>query len=205
MNALVRVPNLLFRNWWVALVRGVVGIVFGIVTLIAPGPSLAAMVLVFGAYSFADGVLLLISVIRRRDGQPPAWVLVLEGVADIGIGVVALFWPGITALGLLWVVAAWALVTGTFEIVAAIRLRKAIKGEWLLALSGVLSIGLGIALIAFPVAGLLTLVWLTGAYALLSGMALVLLSLRLRAWRGPQTTLNVVGAPPKAAPATHPG
>jgi uncharacterized membrane protein HdeD (DUF308 family) len=205
MNALVGVPNLLFRNWWVVLLRGLAGIVFGIATMIAPGLSLAAMVLVFGAYAFADGVLLLISAINRRAGQPPAWMLVLEGVTDIGIGVIALFWPGITALGLLWVVAAWALVTGIFEIGAAIRLRKAIKGEWLLALSGVLSIGLGIMLIVFPVAGLLTLVLWIGAYALLFGVVMVLLSLRLRARRGAQTTLNVVSAPPEAAPATHPG
>jgi len=196
------VPNLLFRNWWAVLLRGLAGIGFGIVTIFAPGLSLAALVLVFGAYSFADGVLLLISATGRREGQPPAWMLVLEGVANIGIGFIALFWPGITSLGLLWVVASWALVTGILEIVAAIRLRKAIKGEWLLAGSGVLSIGLGIMLIVFPVAGLLTLVFWIGAYALLFGAVMVMLSLRLRAT---ETTHGIVRPAPKAAPASHPG
>ena len=93
-----------------------------------------------------------------------------------------LIWPGITALALLYLIAAWALVTGTFEIAAAIRLRKVITGEWLLVLSGIASIALGVALVIFPGPGALVLVLWIGAYALVSGALLIALSFRLRSW-----------------------
>jgi uncharacterized membrane protein HdeD (DUF308 family) len=197
MDALVGIHNHLMRNWWVVLLRGLAAIVFGIIALIAPGISLTALVLVFGAYAFADGVLLIVSAIRRRGEQRPAWVLVLAGIAGIAVGLIALFLPGATALALLWIVAAWALVTGVLEVAAAIRLRKAIKGEWLLALGGVLSIALGVLFILFPAAGLLTLVLWIGAYALIFGIVLFALALRIRAWRGhggSAPVLHVTGA-----------
>jgi uncharacterized membrane protein HdeD (DUF308 family) len=170
----------LSRNWWVVLVRGLVGILFGIVTFFAPGITLAALVLVFGAYAFVDGVLTLVSAIRRRSTTDRWWILVLEGIAGILVGIATLFVPGITALVLLYLIAAWALVTGVLELAAAIRLRKVITNEWLLALGGIVSILLGVLLIVYPGAGALAVVIWIGAYAFVFGALLVALSLRLR-------------------------
>jgi uncharacterized membrane protein HdeD (DUF308 family) len=176
----------LSRNWWVVLVRGIVGILFGIVTFFAPGITLAALVLVFGAYAFVDGVLTLASAIRRRSTTDRWWILVLEGIAGILVGIATLFLPGITALVLLYLIAAWALVTGVLELAAAIRLRKVITNEWLLALGGIVSILLGVLLIVAPGAGALAVVIWIGAYAFVFGALLVGLSLRLRALGTPR-------------------
>ena len=140
----------LARNWWVVLLRGVAGIIFGLATFFAPEISLTVLVLVFGAYAFLDGVLALISAIRRRGATDHWWLLVLEGVMGVAVGVLTFVWPDITALALLYLIAAWALVTGGLEIAAAIRLRKVITGEWLLVLSGIASVALGVMLIFFP-------------------------------------------------------
>ena len=172
----------LVRNWWVVLLRGVAGTIFGLVTFFAPGISLVALVLVFGAYAFADGILAIISAIRRRGESDRWWVLLLEGLAGVGAGVITLLWPGITALALLYVIAAWALVTGGLEIAAAIRLRKVITGEWLLVLAAIASIALGILLVLFPGPGALALVLWIGAYALVSGVLFIALGFRLRSW-----------------------
>lgn len=183
----MRVPVIdvdsLSHNWWVVVLRGLAGMTFGLVTFFAPGISLAALVLVFGAYAFADGVLAIISAIRRERPGDRWWLLLLEGIAGIAAGVVTLLWPGITALVLLYVIAAWALVTGVLEIAAAIRLRKAIKGEWLLVLSGILSVALGVMLVLWPGPGALALVIWIGAYAFVFGVLLLALGLRLRSLR----------------------
>ena len=171
----------LARNWWVVLLRGLAGIAFGMITFVAPGISLAALVLLFGAYAFADGVLALVSAFRRRRRSEA--MLVLQGIAGIAAGVLTVLWPGVTAFALLCLIAAWALVTGGFEIAAAIRLRKAIDDEWLLILSGVASVALGVLLVLFPGPGALALVLWVGAYALVTGVLLVALSLRLRSLR----------------------
>jgi uncharacterized membrane protein HdeD (DUF308 family) len=182
----MRIPvvdvDTLSRNWWAVLLRGIAGILFGVITFLAPGISLTTLVLFFGAYAFADGVLAIASAIMRRGTTDRWWMLLLEGLAGIAAGVVTLFFPGITALVLLYIIAAWALVTGVLEIVAAIRLRKAITGEWLLALSGLASIALGVLLVIAPGAGALALVLWIGAYALVFGALLVALGLRLRSY-----------------------
>ena len=172
----------LARNWWVVLLRGLAGIAFGVLTLVAPGISLAALVLLFGAYAFADGVLALVTAVRRHGTGSQWWMMLLEGIAGIAAGIVTLLWPGITALVLLYVIAAWAIVTGAFEITAAIRLRKAITGEWLLALAGIASVAFGVLMIIAPVAGALVVVLWIGAYALVFGAVMFALALRLRAW-----------------------
>jgi uncharacterized membrane protein HdeD (DUF308 family) len=186
----MRVPvvdvDSLSRNWWAVSLRGLAGILFGIITFFAPGISLAALVLLFGAYAFADGVLAIVSAVRRR-GADRWWLLLLEGLVGIAAGVLTFLWPGITALALLYVIAAWALVTGAFEIAAAIRLRKAITGEWLLALSGVFSIALGVLLVLFPGPGALAVVIWIGAYAFVFGALLFALGLRLRGVGSPRT------------------
>ena len=160
----MRVPVIdldsLTRNWWAVALRGLAGILFGVISFVSPGISLAALVLLFGAYAFADGVLSIVSAVRRR-GADRWWLLLLQGIVGIGAGVVTLLWPGITALALLAVIAAWALVGGALQIAAAIRLRKVITGEWLLALGGVLTIALGVLLILFPFPrALALLIWI---------------------------------------------
>jgi len=180
----------LTRNWWVVLLRGVAGVLFGIMTLIAPAISLAVLVLLYGAYAFADGVLALVTAIRRRGATTRWWMLLLEGITGIAAGVVTLLWPGITALVLLYLIAAWALVTGAFELAAAIHLRRAITGEWLLALSGIASIAFGVLLILYPASGALALVLWIGAYALVFGSLLIALAIRLRSWGSAHGSLH---------------
>jgi uncharacterized membrane protein HdeD (DUF308 family) len=185
----MRVPVIdldsLTRNWWAVALRGLAGILFGVITFVSPGISLAALVLLFGAYSFADGVLSIVSAVRRR-GADRWWLLLLQGIVGIGAGVVTLLWPGITAIALLFVVAAWALVGGALQVAAAIRLRKVITGEWLLALGGVLSIALGVLLVLFPGPGALALVIWIGAYAFVFGILLLVLGFKLRGLRSPR-------------------
>jgi uncharacterized membrane protein HdeD (DUF308 family) len=161
------------------------GILFGIITFFAPGISLAALVLLFGAYALVDGVLAIVSAVRRR-GADRWWLLLLEGLVGIAAGVLTFLWPAITAIALLYVIAAWALVTGAFEIAAAIRLRKAITGEWLLALSGIFSIALGVLLVLYPGPGALAVTIWIGAYAFVFGALLFALGLRLRGVGSPR-------------------
>jgi uncharacterized membrane protein HdeD (DUF308 family) len=172
----------LARNWWALLIRGIAAVIFGALTFMAPGISLLTLVLVFGAYAFADGVLCIVIAIRRQRGRDPWWVLLLEGLAGVGAGIVTLFFPRLTALALLFLIAAWAVVTGVLEIALAIRLRKVISGEWLLALTGLASLALGVVLMLFPGPGVIALVLWTGGYAIVFGTLLIALSLRLRSW-----------------------
>jgi uncharacterized membrane protein HdeD (DUF308 family) len=165
----------------------VAGILFGIITFVAPGISLAALVLLFGAYAFADGVLAIVTAVRRR-GADRWGLLLLEGLVGVAAGILTWLWPGITVLALLYVIAAWALVTGALEIATAIRLRKIISGEWLLALSGIFSIALGGLLVFAPGPGALALVIWIGAYAFVFGAVLVALGFRLRGLRSPRTS-----------------
>ena len=174
----------LARNWWVVLLRGVASIIFGLATLYAPGISAAALVLVFGAYAFADGILAIISAIRRRGANDRWWVLLIEGLMGVTVGVVTLLWFEMSALALLHVITAWALVTGGLEIAAAIRLRKVMSGEWLLVLSGIASVAFGVLLMLFPGASALAVILWIGAYALVSGVLLIVFSFRLRSWAG---------------------
>ena len=178
----------LARKWWIVLLRGVAGVIFGLATFFAPGISLAMLVLVFGAYAFADGILAIFSAIPRR-GEDRWWFLFLDGLMGTAVGVATFLWFQITALALLYLIAAWALVTGGFEIAAAIRLRKVITGEWLLVLSGIASVALGVLLILFPGPGALALVLWIGAYALVSGALLIALGFRLRSWARLQVAL----------------
>lgn len=140
------------------------------------------LVLVFGAYALVDGVFAVVAGIRGVGGS--RWVLFIEGVLGVLAGLVALLWPGITALVLLYVIAFWAIFTGVAEVVAAIALRREIEGEWALILGGILSVIFGIILAVLPGVGLLSLVWLLGLYAILFGIALIVLAFRVRGMRG---------------------
>jgi uncharacterized membrane protein HdeD (DUF308 family) len=186
----------LLRNWWTVLLRGLLAVLFAIITFVAPGISLAALVLVFGAYALADGVLALISAFRRRGRDAPRWFLVLEGLTGIAAGALTLIWPAISALALLYLIAAWALVSGVLEVVAAIRLRKVIRGEWMLALAGIASIAFGVLLALFPGPGALALVLWIGAFALVFGVLLIALAVRLRSFgKGHREDVEFGGTP----------
>lgn len=166
------------RHWWVVALRGLAAIVFGILTFIWPNISLAVLILFFGAYAIVDGVLGLYAATQSRGEH--VWAPVLEGLLSIAAGLVAFFWPGVTALALLFVIATWAILTGVIEVYAAIRLRRVIDNEWALVLSGVLSVVFGILLLVQPGAGVLTVVWLIGGYAIAFGIAMLVFAFRLR-------------------------
>lgn len=175
-----KLATILARNWWMLLLRGLIAIAFGVLTWFQPGISLASLVLLFGAYSMADGVLGAWTAIAGRKEREHWWVLLLEGLVGIGVGLLTFFAPQVTTLALLFYIAIWAVATGVLEIVAAIRLRKEIEGEWLLVLGGLASVGFGVLLMAQPGAGALALLWLIAAYAVAFGVVLVTLAFKAR-------------------------
>src|SRR5262249_10239510 len=170
----------LARNWWALALRGVLAIVIGLIAFLQPGVFVASLVLLFGAYVLVDGVFSIIAGIRAAERHERWWPFALEGLASIVVGILAFVMPAATALVLLYFVAAWAIVTGAIRIGAAVRLRREVRGEWLLILNGALSVILGILIVVRPGTGLLTLVWLLGVYAVIFGVMLVGLALRLR-------------------------
>jgi uncharacterized membrane protein HdeD (DUF308 family) len=169
----------MFRNWWMYLVRGLFAIIFGILALVSPGSTTLALVLMFGAYALLDGVLGVAAGIASYRHFDRWWAVVLEGVTGIVVGILTFFLPNITVLSLLYVIALWAIVTGIFEIVAAIQFRRVISGEWAMILSGLLSVLFGIALFVFPRAGVVSIVWLIGLYAIAFGFVEMIFAFRL--------------------------
>ena len=172
----------LARNWWAIALRGVAAVVFGVLALLQPGTTLAALVLLFGAYAIVEGVFSLIAAVRGRTDEP-RWLLALQAIVSIAAGFVAFLWPGLTALVLLYVIAAWALVIGVLQIVAAVRLHSRIRGEGWLVLSGILSMIFGVLMMWAPGAGALALVLWIGSYAIVFGALLIVLAFRLRGGR----------------------
>ena len=172
----------LHKQWgWIAL-RGVVAVLFGVIALAMPGITLAALVIAWGAYSVADGIVALVAAWQARHDGPQFWSFLGIGLLGIAAGVATFVWPGITQLVLLMVIAGWAVGTGMFEIVAAIRLRKEIQGEWALGLSGALSVLFGLMMFVSPGAGALAVLGLIAAYAIAFGVLLVVLGFRLRSY-----------------------
>lgn len=173
--------EILSRGWWLLVLRGVLAVVFGGMALTWPGLTLYTLVVFFGAYSLIDGIFGIIASITNWSRRDDHWLMLLSGVAGVGIGVVTFRAPDVTALVLLMYIAAWALVTGVLNVAAAIRLRKEIEGEFWLALSGVVSIVAAFAMMLFPGAGALSVIWVIGAYAIVFGVSLTALGFRLRA------------------------
>ncbi len=168
------------RNWGWIVVRGIAAMIFGVLALVLPGITLAALVLLWGAYALADGIIALIAAFRIRDRGKPFWALLVVGILGIAAGILTFIWPGMTAIVLLAFIAAWSLVMGIFQIIAAVRLRKSIENEWLLGLSGLLSIIFGVLMLINPGAGALAVIWVIGAYAIVFGVLLIALGLKLR-------------------------
>lgn len=174
--------NILSRYWWMTLLRGVIWIAFGVMLFTQPGVSLATLMLLFGAFVLADGIGTVITAFGGRGEHENWWVLLLAGLAGIGVGLLTFYNPAITALTLQLLIAMWAVSTGLLQIVAAIRLRKEIQGELWLVAAGLLSVAFGALLVARPVAGALAVLWFIGGYAVVFGVALIALALRVRAF-----------------------
>jgi uncharacterized membrane protein HdeD (DUF308 family) len=168
------------QNWWTFAIRGVAAVIFGVVALIWPGQALQALVLLFGAYALVDGIFAMFAGIAARGYFDRWWVVLLEGIVGVVVGLLTFFWPNTTALVLLYFIAAWALITGIFEIVAAIQLRRVITGEWMLILGGLLSIIFGVLMFVFPGAGAVSVIWLIGFYAIVFGISEIIFAFRLR-------------------------
>ena len=155
-------------------------LLFGVMCCVYPGLTLLVLAMFFGAYVLVDGIFAIISAVSGPKGEKRWWVALLEGIVGITIGVITFFMPVITALGLLYLIAAWAIVTGIFEIAAAITLRKHITNEWLLILAGAASVLFGVLIAVMPSAGALVIVWWLGAYSVVFGILFIALSFRLR-------------------------
>jgi uncharacterized membrane protein HdeD (DUF308 family) len=171
---------LLARNWWLVALRGALFVLFGLMAFAWPGLSLVTLVLLYGVFAIADGVVALVAAIKGRGtGGATGW-LIFVGIAGLIAGVITLLWPGLTALALLYLIAWWCIVKGLFEIVGAIRIRKEIDNEWWLVLGGALSVVFGAILIMRPGAGALALIWLIAVWAIVIGVTLLALAFRLR-------------------------
>jgi uncharacterized membrane protein HdeD (DUF308 family) len=179
-----RFASILYRSWWVLLLRGLAAIAFGVMTFFWPGLSLAALILLFGAYALADGVLTVFAAVVGRKEHAYWWVMLLEGLLGIGIGILVFFAPGLTAFAVLLYIAIRAIATGILQIAAAIRLRHEIQGEWMLILAGLASVLFGIVLIARPGAGALAVLWLIASFAVVFGVLLVILAFKARRFAG---------------------
>ncbi len=173
---------ILFRNWWVLLLRGLISIAFGVLIWFQPEISLAALVLLFGIFSMADGILGVWTAVAERKEREHWGLLFLQGLLGIGIGLLTFFVPSVTTLALVFYIAIWAITTGVLQVVAAIRLRQEIEGEWLLILCGIASVVFGIALIVQPSVGALAVLWLIAAYAIVFGILLVILAFKARSF-----------------------
>jgi len=170
----------LASRWGWVVARGVLGVLFGLFAFSRPGAMAFSVVLLFGCFAFAGGIATVIAAARSGRGGESWGALLLEGLLGIAVGAVALLWPASTALAFVWMIGAWAIATGALEIASAIKLRKLIAHEWLLAIAGGLSIAFGLLMFYRPLAGGLAVVWWLGAYALLFGITMIVLGFRLR-------------------------
>ena len=180
MENLVRV---MADNWWVLLLRGIAAVIFGLLALFWPGLTVYLLLIVFGAYAIFDGIMAVIVAFQRKSEDDGWWAWALDGALSIIIGLMALFWPEATALALIIWMAIWAVVGGIFRIIAAFRLRAEIEGEWALGFSGLLMVIWGVLMALIPAAGLLSIAWLIGIFALLIGIVMIVLAFRLRGMR----------------------
>ncbi len=188
-----RMAGLFAFNSWTLAVRGTVAILCGLAAFFLPAETLFALTMLFGAYALLSGILNLIAAFGSvRHGEH--WrEFLFEGIIGLAAAALTVIWPGATLVAVLYIIAAWAIVTGVFEILAAVRLRRHIAGEWLLALAGLVSVAFGLLLFSFPGAGALALVWWMGAYVFVFGVLVLSLAFRLRQWSTGPTIYNIPG------------
>lgn len=177
------------RIWWAIVLRGVAAVLFGIVALFYTGATLLALVYVFGLYAVLNGIFAIVAAVRAGEAHMRWGLLAFSGIVSIAAGVVSFLWPGLTALSLVIIVAAWAIITGVAEIAFALAWPDTLTQPWLAGLSGLLSVVYGVLLAVWPRSGAVALTWLLGIYAILFGASLLYYANQLRALR------NIVRAP----------
>ena len=172
--------NIIEKRWWVFALRGLIAVALGIIALVNPGIALLTLIIIFGIYSFVDGLFdVIISISNRKDNEK-WWALLIAGIASVVIGVISLSNPSITGIALVYLIAVKALINGVLEIAAAIELRHFIEGEWMMVISGILSILFGIVLFASPNQGALAMLWVIGIFAIVIGVWLIIFAFHLR-------------------------
>lgn len=169
--------------WWALLFRGIAAVLFGLAAIFWPGLTLFTLIVFFGAYTVVDGIFAIVTAIRGSGSR--RWLLLAEGVIGVLVGLIALFSPGMTALVFLYVIAAWAILTGVLKVVMAVWLRREIDNEWTMALGGVLWVLLGVVLAVLPGVGVLSLTWLIGIFALGAGLTYLVLAFKVRGQTAP--------------------
>jgi uncharacterized membrane protein HdeD (DUF308 family) len=190
--------DLFTRSWWLLALYGIVAIAFGVLAILWPGITLLVLVAMFAAYALLQGSAAIFASIRGRRTDSKWWLVLLLGIVSVAAGVLAIFYPAITALALVLLMGANALVTGVLQIVIALRLRQQIRGEWLLVTGGVVSIIFGTLVMLFPAGGALAMVWLVSFYAVLTGVLFLTLGIRARSWRNAPAA-GMAGRPAAAA------
>nr|WP_283949472.1 HdeD family acid-resistance protein [Limobrevibacterium gyesilva] len=170
-------------NWWAIALRGVVAILFGLVALFVPGAVMLSLALLFAAYLLVDGIFSIVAAVRSARSHERWGLLLLEGILNLVVGLIAAFFPASAVLAFVLVTAAWALLTGGLMLGAAFRLHVS-HGRWWLALGGIVSILWGVVLVIAPLSGAIVLTWWLGGYAIVFGIILLVLAFRLRAQHG---------------------
>lgn len=181
--SVISLPQLLARNWWLFLLRGIAAIVFGVLSFVWPGLSLITLILLFGAYAFVDGCFALAAAIVGKGSASLRWWLVLVGLLGVAIGLGTFMWPGLTALTLLYFIAGWVIATGVLQIIGAIELRKVIDDEWWLILDGALAVLFGVFLFAMPGAGAVALIWLIASFAIAYGILMIAFAFKAKKFK----------------------
>jgi uncharacterized membrane protein HdeD (DUF308 family) len=179
MHEIHSLVGTLSRHWWMLVVRGVLALLFGLAAFLWSGPTLATLVLLFGAYALVDGILAIGHGLAEHGKSDRSWVSLLAGIAGIIIGLVTFAWPAITGLALLYLIAWYAFTKGIFEIATALLLRRVIEKKWLLVLAGIAAIFFGLLMFVYPAAGALAVVWLIGTFALIYGFLLIIAGFQL--------------------------
>jgi uncharacterized membrane protein HdeD (DUF308 family) len=172
--------DVLARNWWAIAVRGVIGVIFGIAAFVWPLHTMAFLVALFGAYMLIDGVFAAVAAVNAAKAHERWLPLLVEGVLGVIMGLVTLFLPGVAIVALVYVIAAWAILSGAMSIYGAIRLRNTVSGEWIMLLSGAVSLIWGVMLAIMPGAGAIAFLWFVGSYSIIFGILLIALALKLR-------------------------
>lgn len=167
-------------HWWVFALRGVAAILFGLIAVFSPEITIYVLVLIFGAYALVDGIFAIVASLRGSHSDQRWWILLMEGIASLIVGIVSFLNPNITAFVFAYLLAAWAILTGVFAIVSAVQMRAHLPDEWLWIVSGAISIAFGIAIAVLPAAGIIVWSYMIGIYAFIAGLALLGFAIRLR-------------------------